>query len=97
MEEIKHPVIVVDGVEVKAGNPKAKVWREMNEFSFTNSDDIVIDMAGLIAQTFNKPEITQEVVLENVDLAGITALYKECCGYVLAIFTNAMENLSKNV
>ena len=97
METVLYPVIVVDGVEIKAGNPKAKVWREMNEFSFTNADDIVLEMADLIAQTFNKPEITQEVVLDNVDLDGITKLYKDCCSYVLAIFTNAMENLSKNV
>ena len=96
METIYYPVITVDGKEIKAGNPKAKVWREMNDFSFAAEDDVVDGMVDLIAQTFNKTEVTKEVIYDNVPLSEIADLYKTCCAYVLGIFTTAMENLSKN-
>ena len=98
MEEktVYYPVITINGVEIKAGSPKARVWREMNEFSFSAADDVVDGMVDLIVKTFNKPEITADTVYENVELGDIVKLYKTCCNYVLGIFTEAMENISKN-
>ena len=91
------PKIVIDGKEIVVGNPKAIVWRHMSDFSFSEADDVVLDMSKLIAETFNRTDVTTEVILENVDLQDITALYRDCCSYVLGIFTTAMENIGKNV
>jgi len=97
MEDIKYPVITVNGEEIKAKNPKAIVWRRINDFSFSKSDDIVEDMADLIALTFNDERVTKDIIMENVDLQDITKLYKECCKYVMGIFINAMDEIGKNV
>lgn len=97
MEDIKYPVITVNGEEIKAKNPKAIVWRKMNEFSFSKSEDIVEDMADLIALTFNDERVTKDVIMDSVDLKDVTVLYKECCRYVMGIFINAMDEIGKNV
>lgn len=90
------PKIVINGKEIVAGNPKAIVWRHMSDFSFSEADDVVLDMSKLIAETFNREDVNSDVILENVDLQDITALYRDCCSYVLNIFTAAMENIGKN-
>jgi hypothetical protein len=71
--------IIINNRKYKPGKSKAKMWRELMKFDEQKTDipleDFIDAHAEMIVKTFANPDITPELILENLDMDEILPLY----------------------
>lgn len=78
---MKNPKITLKGKTYTAPPPKVKLWREVTKFKDKFGDkeqgdeEALSEMERLIAAAFNHPEISAEVIEEELDLDEFVPLF----------------------
>ncbi len=95
--------IFIDGEEITAKSPKAKIWREYEKFDNERMEllenlDSNVGMwleahAEIIAKVFNDDRITAESILDNVNIDDIVPLYKDCYWYLVGLISSKLKKL----
>ncbi len=102
------PTIIVGEKKYKPKKPKVKLWRKIVEYNrkyggeeevadFHANIEIYEAILDLLAECFGNPEITPEIIEENVDLDELMPKFYEVTGWVAETLTqNAQQLPSKN-
>jgi len=71
--------INIDGKKYKPGKAKAKMWRELMLFDEEKAEipleDFIDAHAEMIVKTFANPDLTAEILVNQMDLEEILPLY----------------------
>lgn len=95
------PTIVLNDVTYKPkGKPKAKLWREINEFVSSMGDNIdiadgkVLDkLYKLIADAFANPEVTPQTIEDGLDIDEVMPKFIEVSQYVSSLVSAKVNQL----
>lgn len=91
---MKKPVLVLDGKEYVAKQPKAKIWRIMLQFEEDKKDiDISLFITAhcdILSELFgvDSGEIEDKAALED-----IVTTYQQCFSYVMSLITKKTNEL----
>ena len=98
---MENPKITLKGKTYTATPPKVKLWREVTKFKDKFGDkeqgdeEALSEMERLIAAAFNHPEITAEVIEEELDLDEFVPLFYQIAGWVAEAVSRKMAELPK--
>jgi len=96
---MENPTIKLKGKTYTAPAPKVKLWREVTKFKEKFSDtaqgdqEALSEMERLIAAAFNNPDITAEVIEEEMDLDEFVPLFYQIAGWVAEVVSRKMREL----
>ena len=95
------PTININGKNYHPVAPKARVWREITKFDNERPglpDVEFIDAhIGIIATVFNNPEITPDIILDNLDIDEIIPLYYETFRWIVEMLNNKLSKIPNEV
>ena len=100
---METPTITLKGKTYTAPAPKVKLWREVTRFKDKFSDkeqgdeEALSEMERLIAAAFNRPEITAEVIEEELDLDEFVPLFYQIAGWVAEVVSRKMTELPNGI
>ena len=100
---METPTITLKGKTYTAPPPKVKLWREVTRFKDKFGDkeqgdeEALSEMERLIAAAFNHPEITAEVIEEELDLDEFVPLFYQIAGWVAEAVSRKMTELPNQV
>ena len=100
---METPTITLKGKTYTAPPPKVKLWREVTRFKDKFSDkeqgdqEALSEMERLIAAAFNHPEITAELIEEELDLDEFVPLFYQIAGWVAEVVSRKMTELPNAV
>lgn len=100
---METPTITLKGKTYTAPPPKVKLWREVTRFKEKFSDkeqgdqEALSEMECLIAAAFNHPEITAELIEEELDLDEFVPLFYQIAGWVAEVVSRKMTELPNAV
>jgi hypothetical protein len=75
------PSILVNGKKITLPKPKIKLWRQLIAFSEKQNNgeldaeetfDVMLD---IVVGAFNHPDITKDVIEENLDMDDLNAIF----------------------
>ena len=96
---METPTITLKGKTYTAPPPKVKLWREVTRFKDKFSDkeqgdeEALSEMERLIAAAFNHPEITAELIEEELNLDEFVPLFYQIAGWVAEVVSRKMTQL----
>ena len=100
---METPTITLKGKTYTAPPPKVKRWREVTRFKDKFSDkeqgdqEALSEMERLIAAAFNHPEITAQVIEEELDLDEFVPLFYQIAGWVAEVVSRKMAELPNGI
>ena len=81
-DEKTTPAITIDGKKIEPAAPKGRVWFTITEYerNVINDEKIGLfqSMVHVICVAFGRDDITEDIILDKVDLADIQPLYNSC-------------------
>lgn len=101
MAEFSIPTIKIGDKVIKPSSPKMKAWRKFLEFYDQSADDFKAkslsectdEMAKLIVIGFNRAEVTEESVEDNLSLAEFKNLTTDLFKWLQRIFFTGIEQI----
>ena len=75
------PYMIVNGKKITMAKPKIKLWRHLVQFNAEQQagdggEEAALDsMIDIIIVAFNSPEITKEIVEENMDFEEVITIF----------------------
>lgn len=88
--------IMINGKTYTPTEPKARIWREITAFNENRREikegEIIEAHVKIIALAFNK-EITEETLLENLELADILPLYFKIYNWIMEKITEKLKKI----
>lgn len=98
---MENPKITLKGKTYTAPSPKVKLWREVTKFKDKFGDkeqgdeEALSEMERLIAAAFNHPEISAEIIEEELDLDEFVPLFYQIASWVAEAVSRKMTELPK--
>ena len=98
---MKAPTIKVGSKTYTAKEPKVKLWRKIVEFNkqFGSVENMHQDiesyeaMLSLIASCYGNPEITPEIIEDNIALSELMPKLEEVTNWVAQLLANHSEGI----
>ena len=100
---METPTITLKGKTYTAPPPKVKLWREVTRFKEKFSakeqgdEEALSEMERLIAAAFNHPEITAELIEDELDLDEFVPLFYQIAGWVAEVVSRKMTELPNGI
>lgn len=103
---MQAPKIKIGDKEYKAGKLKMKAWRNivklqkevggLDQAAVMNDGAAMEKMAEALAMMMNNPQVTAELILEEMDLADFVPAVQEAARWVTAQVSGKLEQFPKN-
>lgn len=96
---MENPTITLKGKTYTAPQPKVRLWREVTKFKDKFNDKAQDDEAALsemerlIAAAFNHPDISAQVIEDELDLDEFVPLFYQIAGWVAEVVSRKMKEL----
>ena len=101
---METPTIKINGKTIKASQPKMKVWRKFLEFFDKSNEELKAmslaeytdSMLELIQLTFDKTEVTEQSIEENLSVSELKPLVQYAFTWLQTLFFEGVEEIPKN-
>lgn len=104
--KIKTPKIKIGDKEYRAGKLKMKAWRSivklqkeiggLDQASVMNDEAAMEKMAEVLEIMMNNPQVTADLILEEMDLVDFVPAVQEVAQWVAAQVSNKLDQFPKN-
>lgn len=91
MSKIEAPVLTINNVPYEMKAPKSRVWREVTKLQ--EEAESIDNWAKTVAMSFSNYGITEDDVLDNVEITELIPLAFACVHYINALVNEKLENV----
>lgn len=91
MSKIEAPVLIINDISYEMKAPKSRVWREITKLQ--GEPESIDNWVKTVAMSFSNYGITEDDVLDNVDITELIPLAVACVHYINALVNEKLENV----
>ena len=91
MSKIEAPVLTINNAKYEMKAPKSRVWREVTKLQ--EEAESIDNWVKTVAMSFSNYGITEDDVLDNVEVTELIPLAFACVHYINALVNEKLENV----